>query len=87
MKPELQFAHRSTISLHPGIISRNPKLQFLKSHPQSRHCGGLSPLDVMCHGTSQHYLSLEVGQNPNLVMNPVSISFNVSILKASKIIL
>ena len=38
MKPGLQFGHRLMISVCfcPGIINRNPELQSLKSHPQSR---------------------------------------------------
>ena len=38
MKPGLQFGHRLmmiSVYIHPGIISRNPELQFLKCRPWS----------------------------------------------------
>ena len=67
MKPGLQFGHRlMTISvyIHPGIISRNPELQFLKCRPWSGHAAwDLFPVetpDVLWHGTSQRWLSLVV---------------------------
>ena len=44
-----------------GIVSGNPRLQPLKSHPQSRHAAlNLFPVgtpDVLCRGTSQHYVT------------------------------
>ena len=69
MKSELQLAHRLVmISLHPGIKSTKPELQSLKSHAQIG-CSAwdflsVETLDVLCHGTFQGFLSLDVGQNP-----------------------
>ena len=51
-----------------GIISRNSELLSLKSHPWSwRTAWDLFPTgtpDVLWLGTSQHWLSLDVGQSP-----------------------
>ena len=51
-----------------GIISRNSELLSLKSHPWSWHTAwDLFPTgtpDVLWLGTSQHWLSLDVGQSP-----------------------
>ena len=47
---------------------REPKLQSFKSHPWSGHAAwDLFPVgtpDMLCHGTPQHWLSLDVDQNP-----------------------
>ena len=72
-----------------GIISGNPELQFLKSHPWSRSTAWdffpVGTPDVLCHETSQCCLSLDLGQKPNLVMYLLLFlflfSFNVRILK------
>ena len=70
IKPGLQFGHRFmmiSVCLCPGIMSGNPELQSLKSHPRIRHTAWdtfpIGTPDVLWHGTSQHWVSLDVGQN------------------------
>ena len=69
IKPGLQFGHRLMISVCfcPGIISGNPELQSLKSHPRSRHTAWdpfQMGLQMCCNRTFQRWASLNVGQNP-----------------------
>ena len=66
----LQFGHRLMISICicPGIVNGRPKLQSLKSHPWSGHAAWdpfpIGTPDVLWHETSQHWFSLDIGQNP-----------------------
>ena len=67
----LQFGHRLmmiSVCIHPGIISRNPELQSLKSHPQSGHTAWdpFPNLDSRCAVTRD--LKSGCWSKPNLVM-------------------
>ena len=68
VKPGLQFAHRlMMISVWVLGLQAEPELQSLKSHLQiGCPAWDLFPAgtpDVLGHGTSQRYLSLDVDQN------------------------
>ena len=53
------------ISFHPGIISENPRTAIFEVSPMDAQPGTFSGTPhVLCHGTSQRCLSLDVGQNP-----------------------
>jgi len=88
LKPGLQFGSRLmnvSVWVCPGIISWNQdSLWSLTHRAERRHCLGPFPSwDSRClwHGTSQHCLSLEVGQNS--IWWCILCSINVSILKIS----
>ena len=83
MKPGLQFAHRlMMISVRVLGLQAEPELQSLKSHLQiGCPAWDLFPAgtpEVLGHGTSQRYLSLEVDQN--LVWSHVLCCFYFSFL-------
>ena len=88
LKPSLQFGPRLmniSIWICPGIINQNQdSLWSLAHRAEWRYCLGPFPSWASrCpwHGTSQHYLSLEVGQNP--IWWCILCSISVSNLKVS----
>ena len=81
-KPGLQFGHRlliASVCVCPEIIGGNPEVQSLKSYSWNR-CADWDSLStgtlvVLWHRTSQHWLSLDAGQNPIWWCILCSISF------------
>ena len=64
IKPGLQFSHRLmmiSVCLHPGIISRDPVFEVSPTKLPWETFPIGNP-DVLWLGTSQHCLSLDIGQ-------------------------